>query len=187
MSLGILLSISNCIGQWRQEANPFRTDRPKRLSPFVEVKPVDLRPVVPELSAVRMEASQLTQAQEIPETPAVSQSGVPAERGSGKGRRAAFAPASDAKFTRTGVAWLVFGVVCLLLATGVGAYGMLQVRHKREMLVLGREIQRLESELGKALQQNQLLRSHLAAQRAAQAMRDSSQDKAKPVAHARTK
>ncbi|MBI4325430.1 MAG: hypothetical protein HY674_09215 [Chloroflexi bacterium] len=99
----------------------------------------------------------------------------------------ASARASGAKITRTGVAWLSFGVVCFLLATGVGGYGMLQVRHKREMLALGREIQRLESELGKALQQNQLLRSHLATQRAALAMRDSSKDNAKPVAHARTK
>ncbi len=187
MSLGILLSISNCIGQWRQEANPFRTDQQKRLLPFVEVKPVDLRPVVPELSAARMAASRLPHAQGIPETPAVSQSGVPAERDSGKGGRAAFALASGGKFTRAGVAWVAFGTICCLLAAGVVGYGMLQVRHKRELLASGREIKRLENELGKALQENQLLRTYLATQRASQTIRDAQKEKAKPVAHVRTK
>ena len=187
MSLGILLSISHCIGQWRQESNPFRTDRPKRLSPFVEVKPVDLRPVVPELSAARMAASQLPQGQKIPETPAVSQSGMPAERGSGKSGRAALALASRANFMRTGLARLAVGTICCLLAAGVGGYGMLQVRHKREMLASGREIKRLENELGKVLQENQLLRTYLATQRASQAIRDAQKEKAKPVAHVRTK
>lgn len=187
MSLGILLSISNRIGQWRQESNPFRTNQPKRLSPFVEVKPVDLRPVVPELSAVRMAASQLPHAQEIPETPAVSQSGVPVERVSGQSGRAALALPSRANFMRKGLVRVAVGTVCCLLVAGVGGYGMLQVRHKRELLASGREIKRLENELGKALQENQLLRAYLAAQRAAQARPDAQKAKAKPVAHVRTK